>query len=114
MVKNLVCPKCHREGAMVRTETLEDGSFVASCMYCDLPQEDPPEYENHCWNCSAPVDSETCRKSKIPNMGYHCNACGKDLFEYKMKKGLIKSEDLAQIIGGGLGLGFLDSILTVS
>lgn len=45
-------------------------------------------YQNHCWNCKAPIHSDYCKKDPIPDCGYICNVCGKSLREWKALCGL--------------------------
>jgi hypothetical protein len=50
------------------------------CIYCDIFHETLYfVYVNHCWNCTADIDSRFCIKSTNPTAGYHCNYCGMDL-----------------------------------
>lgn len=59
---------------------------------CGLPEEDTRLYStyiNHCWNCKSAINSDICKLSNTPEMGYHCNLCGKDLTEWKQRVGLI-------------------------
>jgi len=83
LLRNKICPKCLAK--MVCME-IQNNHEIWACMYCDLPAE-PMDYvyKNICWSCGSNIDSRTCRKSIIPGMGYHCNLCGKDLFEWKNK-----------------------------
>jgi len=68
---------------MLEVEDCGNGFKIVACMYCDLPQDDGFVYENHCWNCGNDIDSRNSKQSVLPNMGYHCNSCGKDLSEWK-------------------------------
>ena len=44
---------------------------------------EPKPYQNHCWNCKAPIHSDCCKKDPIRGNGYICNRCGKSLRELK-------------------------------
>jgi len=43
-------------------------------------------YKNNCFHCGSDINEVICEKSKIPNMGYVCHTCGKDLTEWKFYK----------------------------
>lgn len=90
-----VCPIC-KQHSMIEIEKLQGGYVVMACLYCDLPQEDDQFaiYQNHCWNCGYGIDSRFSTPSQLPGMGYCCGYCGKDLTEWKLRKGLITSTEL--------------------
>lgn len=92
---NIVCPTCKQQ-SMIEIEELQGGFVVMACMYCDLPQEEDSFYiyKNHCWNCGFGIDSRFSQISSLPNMGYICGWCGKDLTEWKLRKGLISLAEL--------------------
>jgi len=84
LLTNKICPKCLSK--MICMEVYHDHQIWV-CMYCDLPQEEIECcYTSVCWSCGSDIDSRTCRKSDTPTMGYHCNLCGKDLTEWKLKR----------------------------
>jgi len=61
---------------------------------CICGPEEPPRsrYTNHCHYCADGwVDSwdPNCKKSAIPDMGYHCVKCGEDLRKWKLKHYLL-------------------------
>ena len=95
-----ICPTC-KQHSIVMVNRLPDGSFVGACMYCDLPQESEgfAIYQNHCWNCNWGIDSRFNVPSEIPGMGYICKHCGKDLSEWKLRKGLITLTELFRLKG---------------
>lgn len=98
------CPKCQQH-SMIEVEALAGGVSIAACLYCDLPQEHEQFsiYRNHCWNCGWGIDSRFSTPSRIPGMAYHCSWCGKDLSEWKLRRGLITATELnhlVQLIGG--------------
>lgn len=74
------CKKCG--GILKFSHYTKEGNVQLVCPAC-LP------YINVCWNCHTDVDSRINKKSPIPNMGYICGNCGKDLSEWKVAKGLI-------------------------
>jgi len=93
-------PKCSKCGIeMLLIESINNGqAFIYACLDCDIPQE--PNiyiYQNHCWNCGFGIDSRFSAPSPMPDMGYVCGHCGKDLFEWKLRRGLIMT---TQIYGG--------------
>lgn len=96
-----ICPTC-QQPTVIEIEKLSGGYWIGACLYCDLPQEEDSfyVYENHCWNCGFGIDSRFSRPSSIPGMGYHCGYCGKDLSEWKLRKGLISATQLIELIGG--------------
>lgn len=98
MIDNLAICTQYGQRSIVMVETLSDGSFLGACMFCDLPQEEDNFYiyQNHCWNCGFGIDSRFSTPSSIPGMGYHCGSCGKDLTEWKLKKGLVTVEQLTK------------------
>lgn len=96
MIDNLaVCGQCGNRSIVI-LDALTDGSFIGACMYCDLPQEEDEFYiyQNHCWNCGFGIDSRFSVPSRISGMGYHCGRCGKDLTEWKLRRGLITASQL--------------------
>lgn len=94
-------PLCECGAELIEIERC-GSAFIMACMYCDLPQEEDSFYiyQNHCWNCGYGIDSRFCKPSNIPGMGYHCNTCGKDLTEWKLRQGLITAQQLIQLQGG--------------
>ena len=56
----------------------------------DDPPQPQPHYENHCWNCKAPIDDVTCMDAGLddesgePN-GFECNDCGMSLYEFRRR-----------------------------
>lgn len=91
-----LCPTCHRHSIMM-IDRFGDGTFVGACYYCDMPQEDIFAYENRCWNCGYGIDSRFNKPSPIPDMGYVCGWCGKDLTEWKLRHGLITVTELEEL-----------------
>ena len=79
--KSLDTPKCPHCGFQIQDSTCG----------CGLPSEPPRDllyatpYVNHCWNCNTKIDSNVCKKSHIPGMGYCCISCGEDLLKWKAK-----------------------------
>ena len=70
-----IAPTC-RCGA--KKVLLEGG--IWACIYCDIFHETLEfVYINHCYHCYADIDSRYCLKSVVPNAGYHCSYCGRDL-----------------------------------
>jgi len=59
--------------------------FCPTCMSEALAPISKSPYINHCWNCGFGIDSRVSVKSLIPDMGYHCGSCGKDLREWKQQ-----------------------------
>ena len=92
---NPVCPTCKQQ-TMIEIEKLQGGFVVMACLYCDLPQEDDhfAVYQKHCWNCGYGIDSRFSAPSLLPGMGYVCGYCGKDLTEWKLRKGLLTLTEL--------------------
>jgi len=90
----VMCSRCKRQSLLILTD--DDGHEHLSC---DCARPINP-YINHCWGefCSGQIDSRTCQKSKLPDMGYHCPLCGKDLSEYKVWKGEITKEQLQILV----------------
>ena len=97
---NATCPTCKQQ-SIVMIEKLRGGFWIGACLYCDLPQEEDgfAIYTNHCWNCGWGIDSRFNNPSLIPGMGYICNHCGKDLTEWKLRKGLITLTELFRLKG---------------
>lgn len=97
-----ICPTCKQQ-SMIEIDQLAGGLVIMACLYCDLPQEEDGFYiyQNHCWNCWYEIDSRFCNPSPIPDMGYVCNHCGKDLTEWKLRNGLITASQLYNLQSGG-------------
>jgi hypothetical protein len=94
---NPKCPKCEME--MVEVDRTDSCQCFA-CADCDMPGEPQwkPHYQKSCWNCGSDIDSDTCKHSSIPGMGYVCNTCGKDLVEWHLMKGNITNYELAKVL----------------
>jgi len=111
----LFCTKC-QQFTVVELET-HPGYIIGSCIYCDLPSEDDDFniYLNHCWNCGFGIDSRFSIPSIIPGMAYHCGYCGKDLSEWKLRKGLITATELNNLrlryLFGVPAVGFQERII---
>lgn len=74
-----VCPDCN--GPIFPISGTDD--FICPCELMRSSNDNTRVYINHCWNCKAPINSDTCMLSLNPGMGYICNECGKDLTEWK-------------------------------
>jgi len=77
-----ICPIC-------KNQLIPDPHSGWDCIFCRTEGTEPvtlkSPYINHCWNCGFGIDSRVSVKSLIPNMGYHCGSCGKDLTEWKQQ-----------------------------
>jgi len=85
------CPTC-------TNKMIPDPVGGWDCLFCRTEGTEPVCYKspyiNHCWNCGFKIDSRNSTKSVIPNMGYHCRNCKKDLWEWKQANGLLTANDL--------------------
>jgi len=98
----MIHPTCDCGSEMILIEDINRGqAFVYACMHCDMPQEEEGFYiyQNHCWNCGYGIDSRFSQISQLPGMGYICGYCGKDLTEWKIRKGLITMAELLTLKG---------------
>ncbi len=68
------------------------GNLMFQCPQCDVNP-----YLTKCWECHCKVDSRDCKPSQIPGMAYHCKHCGYDLSWWKVKKKLLKVDQLRQM-----------------
>jgi hypothetical protein len=68
------------------------GDLVEEAPYCechlerdiaDFKAKNGKNYENHCWNCEAKIDSRICKRDPEPQYGYICIKCGESLRNYK-------------------------------
>jgi hypothetical protein len=82
-----ICPKCG--AVMIIVEECNAGVCIVACMYCDDPEPVEFLYEAICWKDGTPIDSRTCIKSNRPGGGWVCPTCGSDLWDWKVKMGLI-------------------------
>ena len=94
------CSKCHRN-SLLEIE-MSPGHFIGTCFHCDAPEaiQKKNVYINHCWNCGSSIDNRVSVKSLIPDMGYHCGNCGKDLLEWKKGLGVFSVGYWERIIPG--------------
>jgi hypothetical protein len=83
-------PKCQTCGAiMMVVEDCGNGITIVACMYCDDPEPIEFLYEAVCWKDGTPIDSRTCVKSDKPGGGWKCPTCGSDLWDWKLRMGLV-------------------------
>ena len=87
-----ICQAC--KSPMVIIEECGNDIQIVACMYCDMPQE-PVEfrYESVCWRDGTPIDSRTCVKSDKPGGGWVCPTCGADLWDWKLRMGLVSPHE---------------------
>lgn len=93
-----MCPTCKQQ-SMIEIEQLAGGLIIMACLYCDLPQEEDHFYiyQNHCWKCGYGIDSRFSAPSPIPDMGYICGNCGRDLLEWKLKTNQLTLTDYGRL-----------------
>lgn len=94
-------PTCQLCGANLIEVENNESCCIMACMYCDMPREEDHFYiyRNHCWNCGYGIDSRFSAPSPIPNMGYVCGHCGKDLTEWKLRTGQLTLTELFVLKG---------------
>jgi hypothetical protein len=93
----MIHPRCDVCGSVMAMDGTDlNGNIRWSCFQCDQPI-----YQNHCWvnGCNGQIDSRINPRSQTPGMGFHCLLCGKDLTEWKLRKGLITPTQLQSMKG---------------